>query len=167
MGNMVSKRYYVYNKKPKGCKIPSYMVPRCPVCGGEMAMNLRSDQYFVEDAHWHEQDERFGEFLTENMNKKIVLLEMGVGFNTPMIIRFPFEKLVREHKNISLIRLNLNEAVVPESFGDRAIGINADISKVLWDISRQGQSISMAQTLGREVGRYEPSIKRGIEENDA
>ncbi|NCC44498.1 MAG: Sir2 silent information regulator family NAD-dependent deacetylase [Clostridia bacterium] len=121
----------------KDCKIPSYMVPKCPVCGGEMAMNLRCDGYFVEDDHWHNQDEKFGEFLSDHMDKKMVLFELGVGFNTPTIIRFPFENLVREHKNISLIRLNLNEAVVPESFGDRAVGINADIAKVLLDISKR------------------------------
>ena len=49
----------------KDCTIPSYMVPKCPVCGGEMAMNLRSDSHFVEDEHWHEQDKKFGEFLTK------------------------------------------------------------------------------------------------------
>lgn len=115
----------------RDCKVPTHMVPKCPVCGGKMAMNLRCDNYFVEDAHWHEQDRKFGEFLTENLDKKVVLFELGVGFNTPTIIRFPFENLVREHKNISLIRLNLEEAVVPESFGERAIGINEDIEKVL------------------------------------
>ena len=115
----------------KDCKIPSYMVPKCPVCGGEMAMNLRSDSHFVEDEHWHEQDKKFGEFLTKYIDKKLVLFELGVGFNTPTIIRFPFENLVREHKNISLVRLNMNEAVVPESLGERAIGINADISHTL------------------------------------
>ncbi|MDD3367955.1 MAG: Sir2 silent information regulator family NAD-dependent deacetylase [Lachnospiraceae bacterium] len=118
----------------KDCKIPSHMVPKCPVCGGVMVMNLRCDQYFVEDEHWHEQDEKFGAFLTDNMDKKMVLFELGVGFNTPTIIRFPFENLLREHENISLIRLNLNEAVVPESFENRAIGINEDIGKVLSDI---------------------------------
>lgn len=55
--------------------------------------------------------------------------------NTPMIIRFPFEKLVRENKNISMIRLNLNEAVVPESLGDRAVGINADMKESITDIA--------------------------------
>ena len=64
----------------------------------------------------------------------MVLLELGVGFNTPTIIRFPFEKLVREHENISLIRLNIEQAVVPESFGERAVGINADMAESIKDI---------------------------------
>ena len=66
-----------------------------------------------------------------------MLLELGVGFNTPMIIRFPFEKMVRENRNLSLIRLNLNEAIVPESLGNRAIGINADIKNSISDIWQQ------------------------------
>ena len=63
-----------------------------------------------------------------------MLLELGVGFNTPIIIRFPFEKLVREHTNYCLIRLNMDEAVVPESFGNRAIGIGGEMAKAISDI---------------------------------
>ena len=102
-----------------------------------MNMNLRVDRHFVEDEAWHEAEGRFGEFLSEMLADKtanIVLLELGVGFNTPTIIRFPFEKLAGEHENISLIRLNLKEAIVPGSLGDRAIGINADIKKSIEDI---------------------------------
>ena len=65
-----------------------------------------------------------------------MLLELGVGFNTPTIIRFPFEKMVRENKKWSLIRLNMDEAVVPESFGKRAVGINADIAESIRDINK-------------------------------
>ena len=116
------------------CRIPSSMVPKCPVCGGPMDMNLRKDNFFVQDATWYEAEERFSDYLSEAINEKLVLLELGVGFNTPTIIRFSFEKLVREHENISLIRLNLEQAVVPESFGRRAVGINADMSKSIKDI---------------------------------
>ena len=100
-------------------------------------MNLRIDQYFVQDEEWYEAEKRFGDFLSEAINsgKNICLLELGVGFNTPMIIRFPFEKLMRKHKQISMVRLNLNEAVVPESFGDRAVGINADMKQSIEDIA--------------------------------
>ena len=116
-------------------RIPSELVPKCPVCGEDMAMNLRVDDHFVEDAAWHEAERRFGAFLSEGLDKKLVLVELGVGFNTPTIIRFPFEKLAREHKNISLIRLNVGEAAaVPESLGDRALGINADMAKSIADI---------------------------------
>lgn len=125
------------NQARKDCLVPSYMVPKCPVCSGNMAMHLRCDQYFVEDKHWHEAAGRYETFLKENQNKSMVLLELGVGFNTPVIIRFPFEKMMREQKNWTLIRLNLEEAVVPESFGDRAIGINQDIAKSIVDIANK------------------------------
>ena len=116
-------------------KIPGEMVPKCPVCGGDMAMNLRVDDHFVEDTAWHEAERRFGAFLSEAQDKKLVLMELGVGFNTPTIIRFPFEKLAREHENISLIRLNVgNGAAVPASLGDRAVGIDADMAKSITDI---------------------------------
>ena len=131
------ERFRQMDQARKDCKVPAYMVPKCPVCGGPMNMNLRSDNYFVEDEAWHEAEERFGEFISEMLSEKeanVVLLELGVGFNTPTIIRFPFERLTKEHKNISLIRLNLKEAVVPESFGDRAVGINADMKKSIEDL---------------------------------
>ena len=116
-------------------RIPHELVPKCPVCGGEMTMNLRVDDHFVEDENWHDAEERFGCFLSECKDKKTVLLELGVGFNTPTIIRFPFEKLVREHENITLIRLSRSKAMVPASLGDRAVGINADMAQSIEDIA--------------------------------
>ena len=116
------------------CLIPTKLVPKCPVCGGNMAMHLRCDNYFVEDESWHEAADRYADFLENIKGKKVVLLELGVGFNTPIIIRFPFEKMVRENDGFSLIRLNMDEAVVPESFGDRAIGIGGDMAKAITDL---------------------------------
>lgn len=120
----------------KDCLIPSELVPKCPVCGGNMAMHLRCDNYFVEDEQWHEAADRYADFLAQNQSKKVVLIELGVGFNTPIIIRFPFEKLVRENASYSLIRLNKEEAVVPESFGKRAIGIGGDMARAITDIKK-------------------------------
>lgn len=117
------------------CKIPSSLVPKCPVCGGPMNMNLRKDEYFVQDEAWYEAEDRFSEFLDEAVDKRLVLLELGVGFNTPTIIRFPFEKLTRENDNIRLVRLNLNQAVIPESLSSRAVGINADMAQSITDIA--------------------------------
>lgn len=131
------KMFRQMDQARKDCLVPSYMVPKCPVCKGVMEMNLRSDQYFVEDEAWHKAERRFGEYLQECEDKKTVLLELGVGFNTPTIIRFPFEKLMREHKNMSLIRLNLNEAVVPEEFGERAVGMNEDMVKSIEDLLKE------------------------------
>lgn len=123
------------NKTRKDCLIPSYMVPRCPVCGEPMVMNLRCDQFFVEDEAWHEAAEHYGEFLANNLTENTILFELGVGFNTPTIVRFPFEKMMREHDNLKFIRINIDEAVVPESFGRKAVGINNDIAKVIMDLS--------------------------------
>ncbi len=123
----------------KDCLVPSYMVPKCPVCGGPMEMNLRCDNYFVEDEAWHEAENRFSNVLAECAEKKTVLLELGAGFNTPTIIRFPFEKLMREYPNMSLLRLNMEEAVIPEEFGDRAVGINEDMGKSIRDLLREVQ----------------------------
>ena len=120
----------------RDCLIPTELVPKCPICGGMMAMHLRCDNNFVEDESWHAAADRYADFLEECKDKKIVLLELGVGFNTPIIIRFPFEKLVRENESYSLIRLNKDEAVVPESFGDRAIGIGGDMEKAISDLKR-------------------------------
>ena len=126
------------DKARRDCLIPSELVPKCPVCGGNMAMNLRCDNYFVEDEAWHEAADRYACFLEQNKDKKVVLLELGVGFNTPIIIRFPFEKMVRENSSYSLIRMNMDEAVVPESFGKRAIGIGGDMAKAITDIRGAG-----------------------------
>ena len=116
-------------------KIPSALTPKCPVCGRNMAMNLRVDHYFVEDDAWHTAEDRFTRFLAECKNQKTVLLELGVGFNTPTIIRFPFEKLTRAYENISLVRLSRSKAMVPASLGERAVGINADIAHSITDIA--------------------------------
>ena len=124
-------------RERKDGRIPTELVPKCPVCGRPMAMNLRVDDHFVQDEAWHTAEDRFSCFLSECVDGKTVLLELGVGFNTPTIIRFPFEKLAREHKNITLIRLSRSKAMVPASFGERAIGINADMAKSITDLAEK------------------------------
>ena len=124
------------NEARKGCVIPSCMVPVCPVCGGPMAMNLRCDQYFVEDDHWHQAAKRYSAFLEQAALKETVVLELGVGFNTPAIIRFPFEKMVRQNGRWSFIRLNTHGAAVPADVEKRAAGINGDMTESLEGICR-------------------------------
>ncbi len=119
----------------KDGRIPGALVPRCPVCGGEMTMNLRVDDCFVQDDDWYAAEERFSRFLSRALGCRLVLLELGVGFNTPTIIRFPFEKLAREHKNITLVRLSRSKALVPAGLGERAVGINADMAKSITDLA--------------------------------
>lgn len=124
------------NQARKDCLVPSYMVPKCPVCGGPMEMNLRCDSHFVEDEAWNNAAEQYSRYLEEMADKKAVLLELGVGFNTPVIIRFPFERIVAKNKDKTLIRLNRGEAVIPKSFGTRGIGINEDLNQTLNDIAQ-------------------------------
>ena len=87
-------------------KIPSELIPKCPVCGEEMDLNLRKDSYFVEDEEWHEQNQAYVDFRRKAMNGKLLLLEFGIGFNTPIIIRFPFDDLMRNYENVNLARFN-------------------------------------------------------------
>lgn len=124
------------DKERNDCLVPAHMVPKCPVCGGNMTMHLRSDEYFVEDENWHEAAGRYRDFLRKMYNKKGVLLELGVGFNTPTIIRFPFEKMAEENKKLSLIRINMNEAFVPRSIIDRAVGIGGDMAQAIFALSK-------------------------------
>ncbi|MGN0169476.1 MAG: Sir2 silent information regulator family NAD-dependent deacetylase [Lachnospiraceae bacterium] len=126
--------FYRMDQERKDCQIPSELVPKCPVCGGNMAMHLRCDEFFVEDENWHKAASRYEDFLGKMNNRKGVLLELGVGFNTPVIIRFPFEKMARENSNLMLVRLNQKEAFVPESLGDRAVGIHEDLAKTVSDL---------------------------------
>lgn len=125
------------DKTRKDCLIPASLVPRCPVCGGPMAMHLRCDGYFVEDEAWHEMADRYADFLDRMKGKNVVLMELGVGFNTPIIIRFPFEKLMRENESYHLIRLNRNEAVIPNSLSSRSAGIDEDMTRVVQDLQKE------------------------------
>lgn len=131
-----TKLFQQMDQAMKDCLVPRYMVPRCPVCGGPMEVNLRKDEFFVEDEHWHKSCEKYASYLSSAKERKVVLLELGVGFNTPMIIRFPFEQLVKKNKEWSLIRLNLGQAFIPENLKERCVGIDGDISSSLNELCR-------------------------------
>jgi NAD-dependent SIR2 family protein deacetylase len=90
----------------KDCRIPPSLVPKCPVCGGHMEVNLRKDNYFVQDSNWYNSQENYNEFISATKDKTTVFLELGVGFNTPGIIRYPFETMVHNNPNAMLIRIN-------------------------------------------------------------
>lgn len=124
----------------KNCLIPKCLIPRCPVCGGEMEVNLRKDGFFVEDEKWHLASERYRMFLKENMHKKILFLELGVGMNTPGIIKFPFWELCSQHQNAFYVCINLKEAWAPDQIRDRSVCISAGIAEVLkeWREEKNG-----------------------------
>lgn len=112
------------------CKIPSNLVMKCPICKGNMDMNLRKDDYFVQDENWYKQDKKYSEFLDRNKNKNVLLLEFGVGFNTPGIIRFPFEQMILANKNWTLVRFNKDTKSF-YNLEDRFIEIQEDIKKFM------------------------------------
>ena len=116
-------------------KIPTELVPHCPVCGKPMTMNLRSDDKFVEDEGWHKAAERYNSFIDENKDKNIVYLELGVGGNTPGIIKFPFWQLTAQNENAAYICVNLGESYCPDEIADQSICVNADIGKVINDLN--------------------------------
>lgn len=113
-------------------KIPTELVPICPVCGESMEPNLRKDGYFIQDDLWYKQNDKYEKFLDENKDKSVLLLEFGVGFNTPGIIRFPFEQMTSQNKNWKLIRFN-KEDMTFYDLDDRFIGINEDINTFFRD----------------------------------
>ena len=95
--------------RQQDCRVPSELVPVCPVCGGPMEINVRKDRYFVEDERWHSRANDYYHFLEKAKDKKLVLLEYGVGFNTPTIIRLPFEKMAATFPDTTLIRVNKDQ----------------------------------------------------------
>ena len=113
------------------CRIPSELIPRCPVCGGMMKTNLRADRYFVEDEAWDKSCENYTKFITEIGLCKVVYLEFGVGYNTPSIIRYPFEKLTYQNPNAHLIRFNLGFPDGMQENADRTISFTENIGDVL------------------------------------
>ena len=88
------------------CRIPSYLVPKCPFCGGNMEVNLRKDKYFVQDNNWYNSESNYEKFIYLTKDKPTVFLELGVGYNTPGIIRLPFEIMVKANHHAVLIRIN-------------------------------------------------------------
>ena len=118
----------------KDCKIPSELVMKCPVCGGNMDMNLRKDANFVQDEKWYVQAERYKEFLKEAENKNVVLLEIGVGFNTPGIIRYPFEQMVKANDKIRLIRINKDYPMPMLDIRNKTVSFDENANKVIEDL---------------------------------
>lgn len=111
--------------------VPSGLVPYCPVCGEPMSMNLRADDTFVEDEGWHEAAENYEEFLDSYEGQHILFLELGVGGNTPGIIKLPFWQMTKENPNAVYACINYGEAMCPEEIADRSICINGDIGETL------------------------------------
>lgn len=124
-------------KHTENLKIPKQLVPKCPVCGGNMEMNLRKDANFVQDENWYKQAQKYDEFLYRIENKNVVLLEIGVGFNTPGIIRFPFEQMTYQHLKTILIRINKDYPMVRQEIQNKAISFDEDIHQIVADVKEK------------------------------
>ena len=112
-------------------RIPSELIPICPDDGGAVAMNLRSDDTFVEDAGWHAAADRYAAFIQANANKHVLFLEIGVGGNTPMIIKYPFWAMTADNPSAVYACLNYNEALCPELIQDRSICLDGDSGEII------------------------------------
>lgn len=126
--------------KPEGLPvkldIPSELIPKCPRCGRPMSMNLRADSTFVQDKGWDEAAERYERFLADSREKKVVFMELGVGYNTPRIIKYPFWQYTYHWKDAFYVCINKGQADIPSEIRDKAISVDADISEVMADMKR-------------------------------
>lgn len=118
----------------KDCRIPTDLIPYTPE-GKPVAMNLRCDDTFVEDAHWHQQAERYQQFVEKAYEKRLLLLELGVGFNTPVIIRFPFERMAAQFPLTTLVRFNRDYPQLTTEGVSRFISFTEDLPEVLTKLS--------------------------------
>ena len=118
-------------RRQEDMKIPTELLPVCPHCGKPMTQNLRSDDKFVEDEGWHRAAERYENFLRTHAGQKILFLELGVGYNTPVIIKYPFWQMTAKNPNAIYACINQGQAVCPQGIERQAICINADIAPVI------------------------------------
>ena len=122
-------------EQQKDMKIPTSLIPKCPNCGKPLTMNLRSDDKFVEDEGWHEAAARYHDFLNGHEGK-ILFLELGVGYNTPGIIKYPFWQMTAQNPDAIYACLNYGEAVCPEDIKEQSICIDGDIGRVIEELSK-------------------------------
>lgn len=126
-------------KEQKNMRIPSELIPKCPVCGKPLTMNLRSDDKFVENEGWHKAALRYNDFMRRHKKLHILLLELGVGYNTPSIIKYPFWGITAQNPKAIYACINYGEAVCPTEIEKQAICINGDIGETLQILSKQNE----------------------------
>ena len=122
-------------KRQENMKIPTELLPTCPHCGKPLTMNLRCDDTFVEDEGWHRAAERYENFLRTRAGGKILFLELGVGYNTPVIIKYPFWQMTAKNPKAIYACINQGQAVCPQEIERQSVCINADIGQVLQSLS--------------------------------
>ena len=118
-------------ERQENMKIPTELLPVCPHGGKPLTMNLRSDDKFVEDEGWHRAAERYSDFLRRHEGQRILFLELGVGYNTPVIIKYPFWRMTAKNPNAFYACINQGQAVCPPEIERQAVCIHADIGAVI------------------------------------
>lgn len=122
-------------EQQKDMRIPSTLLPVCPHCGRPLTMNLRSDDKFVEDEGWHQAAQRYENFLRTRKKLRVLFLELGVGYNTPVIIKYPFWQMTAKNPKAVYACINNGHAICPSEIEKQAICINKDIGMVLRELS--------------------------------
>ena len=118
----------------KDRKIPTELIPKCPVCGAPMTMNLRCDGTFVRDEGWYAASGRYDDFVRRHKETRILFLELGVGGNTPAIIKYPFWQMTAENPKAVYACINYGEAVCPKDIEKQSICLNRDIGEAINDM---------------------------------
>lgn len=115
-------------------EVPAHLIPYCPDDGTEMTTNLRADEFFVEDAGWHAAAARYEDWLARSEGRRMLLLELGVGANTPGIIKYPFWRMTAARADVTFVSINKGMAYVPDAIAARSIVIDGDIAEVLREL---------------------------------
>ncbi len=118
-------------ERQRNTKVPTELLPKCPHCGKPMTMNLRADDKFVEDEGWHEAAERYSNFLRTREGQRILMMELGVGYNTPIVIKYPFWQMAARIPHATYCCINKGEAIVPSEIQRQSILLDSDIGAVL------------------------------------
>ena len=121
-------------------EIPSELIPRCPVCGAPMIMNLRCDDTFVQDEGWYAARNQYSDFVRRHKHGTVLYLELGVGNNTPVIIKYPFWKYTLENPDAVYACVNFGQAYAPREIAERSVCLDADIGRILSALNRKAIS---------------------------
>ncbi|MCI1998381.1 MAG: Sir2 silent information regulator family NAD-dependent deacetylase [Olsenella sp.] len=115
-------------------RVPSELVPRCPRCGRVMVPNLRCDDTFVEDEGWHVALGRYQDFVAAHESGSVVLLELGVGANTPVIIKYPFWRMASQNPKATYVQVNMGETIAPSAIADQTVLVDGDAAEFLREL---------------------------------